>query len=119
MIDHNTEGVLIEQRDVQGLAEALVRLANDPNKRREIGFSAVEALTAGSFATTLQWILTVPLWAPIRVLCGPVALGETMIVLAKKSEPDVRLMQPLDYYKAWEASKGEQDSLVCGPRDVE
>ena len=40
MIDHNTEGILIEQRDVQGLAEALIRLGQNPEERRRLGVAA-------------------------------------------------------------------------------
>ena len=41
-----------------------------------------------------KWIVTAALSIPIRALCGPPALGEPIIVLAQKPEPDERLARP-------------------------
>lgn len=58
---------------------------------RELGFQPVERGTYGSFATPLRWLLGAPLWVPIRALGGKSALGESMVYLARKAEPDPTL----------------------------
>lgn len=41
------------------------------------------AKTAASFATRLRWVLTAPIWAPMRAAFGPRTIGETLIVVGQ------------------------------------
>jgi SAM-dependent methyltransferase len=69
---------------------------------KEIGFDVVALTTAGSFATPLRWALLSPLWAPLVAVGGMSALGECIVVLARKTAPDVALSLPLDFDAAWQ-----------------
>lgn len=72
---------------------------------REIGFEVVACRSGGSFATPLRWVLTAPLWLPLRLLGGPTTLGESAIFLARKTEPDPELKQPTHYRSRWSRSR--------------
>jgi SAM-dependent methyltransferase len=54
----------------------------------ETGFSIVASLTAGAFFGPLTRALTAPLAVIFRIACGPTALGDVRIYVARKSEPD-------------------------------
>jgi SAM-dependent methyltransferase len=58
---------------------------------REIGFHVVHCAVAGSFATVLRRVLLAPLWLPIRALGGPDVMGECIVIIAQKAEPDLEL----------------------------
>jgi SAM-dependent methyltransferase len=75
---------------------------------QEIGFDVLLLTTAGSFATLLRKLLLLPLWSPMRAIGGASALGESTIVIARKSEPDASLRQPLHYRRRW---NGEADRI--------
>lgn len=68
---------------------------------QEIGFETVAFTTAGSFATPLRWCLLSPLWAPMLALGGRQALGECLVILARKVAPDAALSRPTIYDDAW------------------
>lgn len=68
----------------------------------ELGFNVVAQFTAGSFATPLRNALFAPLWMPLRAIGGPAALGESTIIIARKSDRDVSLKVPEHYKSRWE-----------------
>lgn len=68
---------------------------------RELGLAPLDRRTAGSFATPLKWVLTSPIWGPMRWLGGERALGESAIFLAQKSTPEEELTDPLHYRNRW------------------
>jgi SAM-dependent methyltransferase len=57
----------------------------------EIGFHVVHCGVAGSFATVLRRVLLAPLWLPMYVLGGPDVMGECVVIIARKAEPDLEL----------------------------
>lgn len=71
---------------------------------RELGFEVVEHGTAGSFATPFRILLTAPLFCPLRALTGPSSLGESALYLARKTQPDTALREPLHYRSRWAGS---------------
>jgi 2-polyprenyl-3-methyl-5-hydroxy-6-metoxy-1,4-benzoquinol methylase len=58
---------------------------------REMGFLVVHSGVAGSFATVLRRALFAPLWLPIYALGGPDVMGECIVIIAQKVEPDLEL----------------------------
>jgi SAM-dependent methyltransferase len=68
---------------------------------QELGWRLIACATAGSFATPLRWVLTAPLWMPLRLAAGPTTLGESAVFLASSSEPDSALKQPTHYRARW------------------
>jgi len=68
---------------------------------REIGFSLVHSGMAGSFATVLRRVLLAPLWLPIYALGGPDVMGECVVIIAQKAEPDLKLARPECYDSVW------------------
>jgi 2-polyprenyl-3-methyl-5-hydroxy-6-metoxy-1,4-benzoquinol methylase len=58
---------------------------------REIGFRVVHYGVAGSFATVLRRVLLAPLWLPIRALGGADVMGECVVIIAQKAEPDLEI----------------------------
>jgi SAM-dependent methyltransferase len=68
---------------------------------QEIGFDVVALASAGSFATPLRRLLTAPLWLPLRAIGGPTTLGESTIVLARKTAPVADLKAPTHYRNRW------------------
>lgn len=75
---------------------------------QEIGFEVIECGSVGSFAKPLWWVISAPLWMPIRALGGRNALGECAIFLARKSVPDPLLKEPIHYRSRW---KGIPDTI--------
>ena len=69
---------------------------------QELGFEPVAWASAGSFATKLRWVLTAPLWIPLRLFGGPRTFGESAIFLARKAEPIADLRKPLHYRNRWQ-----------------
>jgi SAM-dependent methyltransferase len=68
---------------------------------QEIGFKIVAFTTAGSFATPLRLVLFSPLWGPMALLFGRQALGESLVVIARKAAPDATLSFGTDdYYRS-------------------
>jgi SAM-dependent methyltransferase len=70
---------------------------------QEIGLEVVECGAVGSFARPLRWVVTAPLWIPMRILGGKSTLGESALFLAKKISPDAELKDPVDYRSRWKA----------------
>lgn len=68
---------------------------------QEVGLRVMECGTGGSFATPLRVAATFPLWAPVRLLGGPWAFGESALYLAQKTDPDPDLKRPTDYRDRW------------------
>ena len=68
---------------------------------QEIGFHVVKSGTAGSFATPLRRMLLAPAWLPIIAVAGKTALGECVVVVAKKAPPDDELAKPTIYDSVW------------------
>lgn len=68
---------------------------------REIGFEPKAWGSGGSFATPLRKAITFPGWAPLRLLGGAMALGESALFLAQKSEPEQDLKMPIHYRSRW------------------
>lgn len=68
---------------------------------KEIGFDVVALETTGSFATPLRWTLLSPLWIPLTALGGRRVLGECVVLLARKAEPEAGLARPTVYSAAW------------------
>jgi SAM-dependent methyltransferase len=77
---------------------------------RELGFDIVALETAGSFSTLLRWALLSPLWIPITVIGGIRALGECIVLLARKVEPEADLARPSVYSAAWSGSAAGEGS---------
>ncbi len=75
---------------------------------QEIGFEVVECGAVGSFAKPLWWLLSAPIWIPMRALGGKSALGESAIFLARKTTPDPLLKEPIHYRNRW---KGIPDNI--------
>lgn len=69
---------------------------------QEVGFKVVEVGTKGSFATIFRKVVTFPLWGPIRLMGGPAACGESLLVLLEKSEPVAELKTPSHYKDRWQ-----------------
>ncbi len=67
----------------------------------ETGFQIIAMKTAGSFATRLSWVLTFPLYFPIYILGGAHSLGESVVLLAKKTRPNEKLRIPQAYKDVW------------------
>jgi SAM-dependent methyltransferase len=57
----------------------------------EIGFHVVHCGVAGSFATVLRRVLLAPLWLPMRALGGSEVMGECVVIIAQKAEPDLEI----------------------------
>lgn len=53
-----------------------------PMMLRECGFACREVSTGASFASPLRRLLTFPIWGPMRLLLGPMVLGETLFIVA-------------------------------------
>jgi hypothetical protein len=68
---------------------------------RELGWETLACATAGSFATPLRWVLTAPLWLPLRLAAGPTVLGECAVFLARSVAPDPALREPTHYRSRW------------------
>lgn len=57
-----------------------------PMMLRECGFECREISTGASFASPLRRLLTFPIWGPMRLLMGPMVMGETLFVVATAME---------------------------------
>lgn len=68
---------------------------------REVGFEPKAWGSGGSFATPLRKIVTFPGWAAMRLLGGPMALGESSLFLAQKAQPQKELKMPVHYRDRW------------------
>jgi SAM-dependent methyltransferase len=73
---------------------------------RELGLEIVSVSTAGSFATPLRWAMLAPIWGPMRLLLGPQTLGEAVVFVVRKCEPDATLAVPTTYREVWKAAEG-------------
>jgi 2-polyprenyl-3-methyl-5-hydroxy-6-metoxy-1,4-benzoquinol methylase len=85
----------------------------------EIGFQPMGSDSAGSFATILRWTATAPLWAPLRLIGGPKAFGESALFLAQKARPNVDLTMPVHYRDRWRGVPdqiGIDDETAVVPR---
>jgi 2-polyprenyl-6-hydroxyphenyl methylase/3-demethylubiquinone-9 3-methyltransferase len=71
----------------------------------EIGLDVVSAFSVGSFATLARWTLFSPIWVPMRLTFGPLTLGEAIVIVAHKGEPDESLMTPADLREVWKAAE--------------
>jgi SAM-dependent methyltransferase len=69
---------------------------------QEIGFKVLSFGSSGSFATPLRWIITAPIWLPLRLIGGPKTFGESAIFVAQKSAPDPDLKRPVHYRDRWQ-----------------
>jgi hypothetical protein len=72
---------------------------------QEIGLNVISVSSVGSFATPARWALLLPIWAPMRLFFGPFTLGEVIMVVARKGEPDESLLAPNDYRETWKAAE--------------
>ena len=72
---------------------------------QEIGLNVISVSSVGSFARPARWALLSPIWGPMRLLFGPLTLGEVIMVVARKGEPDESLLTPSDYRETWKASE--------------
>jgi hypothetical protein len=52
---------------------------------QESGFSTLEIFTAASWRTSLRKLITSFIWLPMRLVCGPSVLSETVVYVGKKS----------------------------------
>lgn len=75
----------------------------------EIGYEVLEISTGGTFATRLRSILGAPLWFPLRLICGPKIFGESMIVVARRADPNTILKEPEHYRKDGKVKQIELD----------
>ena len=50
----------------------------------ECGFELTGMVSSGSFASPLRWILTAPLWLPMRAVFGQHILGESLICVGRR-----------------------------------
>jgi SAM-dependent methyltransferase len=80
------------QRHISPLTKTQMRLM-----LQELGFKIVAFTTAGSFRKPLHWTLFSPIWAPMTAVCGRQVLGESLVVIASKAEPDASLSSPIQY----------------------
>lgn len=76
---------------------------------REVGFEIVEVATAGSFDSTLKATLLKPFHALLKAMGARSAVGECLIVLARKAAPDESLSKPDLYFESWTIAKARQD----------
>ncbi len=81
---------------------------------RELGWEVIACTTGGSFATRLRWLLTAPLWAPMRLVLGPTTLGESAVFLARSAEPDTDLTRPVHYRSRWSGIGDRIGMEDCG-----
>lgn len=54
-----------------------------PMMLEESGFALAKISTGASFATPLRRVLTAPIWLPLRALCGPLVMGETLFFVGR------------------------------------
>ena len=75
---------------------------------QELGLDVISVSSVGSFAAPARWALLAPIWGPMRLMFGPLTLGEAIMVVARKGEPDESLLRPIEFCEAWKAA---EDSL--------
>lgn len=72
---------------------------------REVGYEVLEVATAGSFSGPLRKLVHAPIEAVLSLLLGPTIRGESLVVVARKAEPEKSLAQPELYHSSWVRSQ--------------
>ena len=72
---------------------------------REIGFEVLEIVTAGSFSGPIRRLAHAPIEIGLKFLLGKSISGESLVVVARKAEPERALAQPELYHSSWVRSQ--------------
>ena len=105
------------QRHISPINHTHVRLM-----LKEVGFELMDFRTAGSFYGPLKRLVTAPATVAFRLLCGPLASGDAVIYIAKRSEPDAASpgrdsTTYVSLHRPMEALRANRSAAVCANKE--